>query len=60
MTGMLPKRPRMRLDPDSYKELCRRSWSGTTGHAKSVAQETIFRFTTSNFAVTLVMIQRRT
>ena len=24
MTRMLPKRPRLRLDPDSYKELCRR------------------------------------
>jgi 5-methylcytosine-specific restriction endonuclease McrA len=23
MTGILPKRPRLRLDPDSYKRLCR-------------------------------------
>jgi 5-methylcytosine-specific restriction endonuclease McrA len=23
MTGILPKRPRLRLDPHSYKELCR-------------------------------------
>jgi 5-methylcytosine-specific restriction endonuclease McrA len=24
MTGILPKRPRLRLEPNSYKELCRR------------------------------------
>ena len=23
MTGIRPKRPRLRLDPDSYRELCR-------------------------------------
>ena len=52
MTGILPKRPRLRLGPHSYKgSFVARSWRETTGDAKSVAQETICRCTTSNYAV---------
>jgi hypothetical protein len=51
MTGILPMRPRLRLDPHSYKKFCRQVVARDNWSAKSVAQETICMFITNNYAV---------
>jgi hypothetical protein len=45
------KRTRLRLDPASYKRLCREVMERDGWGCQSVVQDRICRFTTTNFAV---------
>ena len=51
MTQIPLKRPRMRLDPHSYKELCQRVIGAGQLEVSSLWFNKPYRFTTSNSAV---------
>jgi hypothetical protein len=51
MTGILPKRPRLRLEPNSYKELCQRIMERDSWRCQAVALAKTCRSITNNCEV---------
>ena len=57
MTGILPKRPHLRLDPQSYKELCQRVMQRDNWKCQVCGSSQDLQAITNNCAVNRVRIQ---
>ena len=59
MNRLLPKQPRLRLDPESYEQLRLEVLRRVVGDANPVERDRIWKFTTRNSEVAAEVIPRR-